>query len=86
MLIFGSIFAFLGVVFFSQKVGQTIGANLLAGTVTYTEETIIAILLGVMLWILIATWRNVPISITHSVLGTLIGVAILGYCIRDKIS
>ncbi len=42
----------------------------------YTEETIIAILLGVMLWILIATWRNVPISITHSVLGTLIGVAI----------
>ncbi len=34
VLIFGSIFAFLGVVFFSQKVGQTIGANLLASTVT----------------------------------------------------
>src|SRR5271157_3402088 len=75
-LLFGSIFAFFGVIFFSQKVGQTIGASLLGPEVPYTEQMMLAVLLGVMVWILIATWTNVPVSITHSVLGAIFGLTL----------
>ena len=77
ILLFGSIFAFLGVVFFSQKVGQTIGSSLLGPEVDYTEQMMLAALLSVMAWILIATWANVPVSITHSVLGSLFGLMLV---------
>lgn len=76
-LLFGSVFAFLGVVLFSQKVGQTIGANLLGPSLIYTENMMLAVLLGVMAWILLATWTNVPVSITHSVLGAIFGIALM---------
>jgi PiT family inorganic phosphate transporter len=83
-LLFGSIFAFLGVLFFSQKVGATIGVNMLGPEVNYSEGMMLAVLLSIAVWILIATWTNVPISITHSVVGALIGLALAWSLVAGK--
>lgn len=73
----GGILAFLGVVFLSESVGETIGKNLLEDQVNYTMPMILSLVLGTVLWLLIATRTRVPISTTHTVVGAVFGISII---------
>jgi inorganic phosphate transporter, PiT family len=76
-IIVGSFFAFLGVLFLSGSVGETIGENLLGETVNVTSYMILAILLGTATWLILASKTHVPISTTHSIVGAVVGISIV---------
>ena len=71
------ILAFIGVYFLSDKVGRTIGENLLGPNVEYSVSMLIAIIISTTIWLVITSLFGVPISTTHSVVGAVFGVAIV---------
>ncbi|WP_371803757.1 inorganic phosphate transporter [Candidatus Lokiarchaeum ossiferum] len=82
-IILGGILSFLGVIFLSSKVGETIGADLLGEDVDYNSNMIFAILAGTSFWLLIASKTSVPISTTHSVVGSVFGISFI-WAIAEK--
>ncbi|MHA1465526.1 MAG: inorganic phosphate transporter [Candidatus Heimdallarchaeaceae archaeon] len=71
------ILAFIGVYFLSDKVGRTIGENLLGPNVEYSVIMLIAIIISTTIWLILTSLIGVPISTTHSVVGAVFGVAIV---------
>ena len=76
-ILLGGFLSFLGVLFLSSKVGETIGKDLLGETVDYNSNMIFAILVGTSFWLLLASKTSVPISTTHSVVGSVFGISIV---------
>lgn len=74
-VILGGVLAFLGVIFLSGNVGKTIGASLLGPSVNYNSFMMIAILLSTSIWLIISSKSSVPISTTHSVVGSIFGIS-----------
>ena len=37
----------------------------------------LAVLLGASTWVMIATWKGMPISTTHAIIGSLVGIGIV---------
>jgi len=72
-----AILAFVGVYFLSDKVGKTIGENLLGPNVEYSVSMLIAIIISTTIWLIVASLTGAPISTTHSVVGAVFGVAIV---------
>ena len=72
-----AILAFVGVYFLSDKVGRTIGENLLGPNVEYSVSMLIAIIISTTIWLVVTSLIGVPISTTHSVVGAVFGVAIV---------
>ncbi|MHA1399679.1 MAG: inorganic phosphate transporter [Candidatus Heimdallarchaeaceae archaeon] len=73
----GAGLVFLGVVFLSANVGKTIGANLLSEKVDYNIYMMFAIIISTTIWLIVASRTGAPISTTHSVVGSVFGVAII---------
>lgn len=76
-ILLGGFLSFLGVLLLSSKVGETIGADLLGERVNYNSNMIFAILAGTSFWLLLASRTSVPISTTHSVVGSVFGISII---------
>jgi len=74
-VIFGGILAFLGCLFLSANVGKTIGKSLLGSAVTYNLFMMMAILLSTSFWLIFSSKTSVPISTTHSVVGSIFGIS-----------
>lgn len=72
-----AILAFIGVMFMSEKVGRTIGENLLGEEVDYNIYMLLAIIVSTTIWLIVASITGAPISTTHSVVGSVFGVAII---------
>lgn len=76
-VIFGGILAFIGAVFVGSSVTDTIRKGIIDPTLIENDLYImygaIAALLGASFWITIATWKELPISTTHSIVGGMIG-------------
>ncbi len=77
VIVLAAILSFVGVMFFSQKVGKTIGENLLGADVTFSISMLFAILISTTIWLVVASTTGVPISTTHSVVGSVFGVAVV---------
>ena len=75
----GAIIDFLGTLYASREVEKTLGSELLYGIEGVYE--VFAILAAMCIWLLIASFKGLPISTTHSAVGAVIGVelALLGY-------
>ena len=73
----GAILAFVGVIFLSEQVGKTIGENLLGENVVYNNFMLFAIIISTTIWLIVASTTGAPISTTHSVVGSVFGVAIV---------
>ncbi|MHA1731075.1 MAG: inorganic phosphate transporter [Promethearchaeota archaeon] len=75
----GGTVAFIGVVFLSGGVGKTIGVGLLSADarVYYTEYTMLAILISTTAWLIVGSVTGAPLSTTHSVVGSIFGVALV---------
>ena len=69
--------AFVGVLFLSSSVGKTIGGNLLGEQVDYTRYMMLAVIISTTIWLIVASKTGAPISTTHSVVGSVFGIAIV---------
>ena len=74
-LILGGFLAILGAFLMGKSVSETIGERLWEATVSELE--IITILIAMAIWLTIASYRKLPVSTTHSIVGTIIGLAII---------
>ncbi len=74
-VLFGGVLAFLGCLFLSANVGKTIGKSLLGSEVSYNSFMMMAILLSTSFWLIISSKTSVPISTTHSVVGSVFGIS-----------
>ncbi|WP_455392030.1 inorganic phosphate transporter, partial [[Eubacterium] cellulosolvens] len=80
-IIFGGILAFVGAVFVGSNVTDTIRKGIVdpedITNTTFILYGAISALLGASLWVTIATWKELPISTTHSIVGGMMGFGIV---------
>jgi PiT family inorganic phosphate transporter len=82
-VILGSILAFIGTFLLSSAVGKTIGKNLLGPSIQYTLLLVISIIFSTGLWIIISSLKGIPISTTHTVVGSIFGIGIVHSIINN---
>ena len=66
-------------VFLAKAMIQTFGKGLFAADVHPTMVAAVATIAGAASWVAIATWKGLPVSTTHAIVGSITGVAILAY-------
>jgi inorganic phosphate transporter, PiT family len=76
-IIIAAVLVFLGVVFLSASVGKTVGASLLGSEVQFNTFMMLAIIISTTIWLVVASKTGAPISTTHSVVGSVFGIAIV---------
>jgi PiT family inorganic phosphate transporter len=82
-ILIAAVFEFSGAVLAGGQVTATIRKGIIdASSLTATPEVLIygmlAALLAAGVWLLIASWLGWPVSTTHSIVGAIIGFAIVG--------
>ena len=76
-LIVGGIATAFGMIFFSQNVGKTVGEDILGSGVKYTDIMLLAVLISSIIWLIIGSFAGIPLSSTHSTVGSIFGVLII---------
>ena len=82
-LILGGTLTFVGVVWLASGVGKTIGKSMLGteAQVDYASPSgiymMLAIIISTTIWLVVASRTGAPISTTHSVVGSILGIAIV---------
>lgn len=76
-IILGAILVFGGVIFLSGRVGETVGRNLFIESFDYTVPMMFAVILSTTIWLVVASRTGAPISTTHSVVGSVVGIALV---------
>ncbi len=64
---------------FAGSMVTTFGNGLLAAHAVPTFEAALAIIFGAAAWVLVATRTGLPVSTTHAIVGSLVGVAVVAY-------
>ncbi|MGI9344050.1 MAG: inorganic phosphate transporter, partial [Gammaproteobacteria bacterium] len=82
-LLIAAVFEFTGAVLAGGEVTKTIRKGIIdASSLSETPELLVygmlAALLAAGLWLLIASRRGWPVSTTHSIVGAIIGFAVVG--------
>jgi PiT family inorganic phosphate transporter len=82
-VILGGIIAFCGAVFVGSNVSDTVKSGIVDPSQSVFQSNpeliifgAIAALLGASFWITVATWKELPISTTHSIVGGMMGFGI----------
>jgi PiT family inorganic phosphate transporter len=75
ILILTTILAILGAFFLGRGVSETVGKDLL--NIEVTDPIALTILLSTAIWLIISSALGIPISTTHSTIGSIMGVGIL---------
>lgn len=78
-VVIAGVFEFLGAVFFGKQVTDTISKDIV--DLSLIDPAVVAIgafsaLLSAALWLTFATWKRMPVSTTHSIIGGMIGFGI----------
>ncbi|MBD3214111.1 MAG: hypothetical protein GF311_15995 [Candidatus Lokiarchaeota archaeon] len=76
-LIIGGAATGFGMIFFSQGVGETVGADILGSGIKYTQFMLLAVLISSIIWLIIGSFSGIPLSSTHSTVGSIFGVLII---------
>ena len=77
-LIIGGIAIGLGMIFFSGGyVAKTVGADILGEGIQYTTFMLLTVLISSILWLVIGSFAGIPLSSTHSLIGSVVGVVII---------
>jgi len=76
-LLIGGFAVAFGMIFFSEGVGKTVGANILGPGIKYSTYMLLAVLISSILWLIIGSLAGIPLSSTHSTIGSIFGVVIV---------
>jgi len=80
-VLIAGILNFAGAILLGPHVAGTIKGGIVKGSVIANPHTLllgfVASLLAAALWVTLSTWKELPISTTHSVIGSLIGFGII---------
>jgi PiT family inorganic phosphate transporter len=75
-VLWAAFFNFAAVFIFGIHVAKTIGKGIVAPQ--FVDPTLIfGALIGAIVWASFATWRGLPVSVSHSLIGGLIGAAFI---------
>jgi PiT family inorganic phosphate transporter len=74
-VIWAAFFNFAAAFFFDTHVARTIGKGLVTPEVI-TPHVILAALVAAIAWTLLCTWKGLPISVSHALIGALAGAAL----------
>ncbi|MDH5767024.1 MAG: inorganic phosphate transporter [Gammaproteobacteria bacterium] len=82
-ILVAAVFEFAGAVLAGGQVTKTIrkgivDADMLSGTPELLVFGMLAALLAAGFWLLFASWRGWPVSTTHSIVGAIVGFAMVG--------
>jgi PiT family inorganic phosphate transporter len=63
--------------FSSGFVAKTVGSDILGEGITYTTFMLLTVLISSIIWLVIGSFAGIPLSSTHSLLGSVVGVLIV---------
>ncbi|MFX0019916.1 MAG: anion permease [Promethearchaeota archaeon] len=77
-LIIGGVAIGGGMIAFSSGfVAKTVGSDILGEGITYTTFMLLTVLISSIIWLIIGSFAGIPLSSTHSLLGSVVGVLIV---------
>jgi len=76
-LIIGGIATGAGMIFLSGGVGKMVGENILGEGIEYTTFMLLSVLISSIIWLIIGSFSGIPLSSTHSTIGSIFGVIIV---------
>lgn len=78
-VIIGGVCNLIGVFFLGENVAKTVGNNFTYPAYPLTLPMVFIILISMAAWLLIVSMKGIPISTTQSIVGSVLGIAILEY-------
>ncbi len=81
-VVIGGVFNLIGVFFLGESVAKTVGNNFTYPEYPLTLPMVFIILISMAAWLLIVSIKGIPISTTQSIVGSVLGIAILKYNIN----
>ncbi|MHA1438105.1 MAG: inorganic phosphate transporter [Promethearchaeota archaeon] len=77
VLVLGGIGIAIGTIFLSRGVASLVGEKILGPGIRYTIYMLLAVLISGILWLIIGSLVGIPLSSTHSLIGSIFGVVIV---------
>jgi len=65
------------IAFSSGFVAKTVGSDILGEGINYTTFMLLTVLISSIIWLVIGSFAGIPLSSTHSLLGSVVGVLIV---------
>ena len=76
LIVGGAAIAF-GTIFLSEGVASLVGEKILGPGIRYTIFMLLAVLISAIIWLIIGSFAGIPLSSTHSLVGSIFGVIIV---------
>lgn len=74
-VLLGGFILIFGAIFLGINVAKTVGTGIV--TIIFSQSQILVILLSVALMLILSSWKGLPISTTHAMVGSTIALAII---------
>ena len=66
-----------GTIFFSRGVASMVGEGILGPGITYSIWMLLSVLISTIIWLIVGSFMGIPLSSTHSLVGSIFGVVIV---------
>ncbi|NVM36144.1 MAG: inorganic phosphate transporter, partial [Candidatus Lokiarchaeota archaeon] len=77
-LLIGGIAIGGGMILFSGGwVAKTVGSDILGEGIQYTTYMLLTVLISSIIWLVVGSFAGIPLSSTHSLIGSIFGVLII---------
>ncbi len=77
VLIVGGAGLTIGTIFLSHGVASLVGEGILGPGIKYTTFMLLAVLISSIVWLIVGSFAGIPLSSTHSLIGSIFGVVIV---------
>lgn len=66
-----------GTIFLSEGVASMVGEKILGPSITYSIWMLLSVLISAIIWLVVGSFSGIPLSSTHSLIGSIFGVVIV---------